>query len=250
VTLGHTPYTFGQFYFGNINPVTFTSGVTAARRVTVPAHGTATVGVTMGEPGWDDTTLYGGYVLFTPVGGGQRLDVPYGGFVGDYQAIDPIQGGGCSLPTLAHFGSATDSITCDTGQAPLTGFTAARTGGTWSQTKKDPVVLLWHLDHQVQNLTVTLLDAATGQPATQGGRNPVLYSVDGVARNSTETAVGGLVWDGRIAFTDNGNGKVHTKAAPAGSYKLLLTATKVKSLTDTRPNSTQSWTSPVITIGG
>ena len=210
MTLGHTPYTFGQFYFGNINPVTFT-GVSATRRVTVPAHGTATVGVTMAEPGWDDTTLHGGYVLFTQVGGGQRLVVPYGGFVGDYQDINPIQGGFCSLPTLAHLGSATDTITCDTGQAPLTGFTAARTGGAWS--KKDPVVLLWHLDHQVQNLKVTLLDAATGQPATQGGRNPVLYSVDGVARNSTEIAFGGFIWDGRIAFADNGNGKVHSKAA-------------------------------------
>jgi subtilisin family serine protease len=245
VTFGHSPYTFGQFFFGNL--VSFT-GVNAAGQVTVPAHGTATVGVTIGDPGWDPTTLYGGHLFFSPVGGGQQLVVPYAGFSGDYQAINPIQGGFCSLPTLAHLGSATDTITCDTGQAPLTGFTAARTGGAWS--KKDPVVLLWHLDHQVQNLTVTLLDAATGQPATQGGRNPVLYSVSGVARNSTEIAFGGFIWDGRIAFTDNGNGRVHSKATPAGSYKLLLTATKVKSLTDTRANQTQVWTSPVITIGG
>jgi minor extracellular serine protease Vpr len=246
VTLGHTPYTFGQFFAGNA--LSFT-GLTSGR-VTVPAGGVATVGVTIAEPGWDDTTLYGGYVLFTPVGGGQQLSVPYGGFVGDYQAIDPIQSGFCGLPTLAHLGSATDTITCDAGQAPLTGFTAARTGGTWSQTKKDPVVLLWHLDHQVQQLTVTLVDAATGQPATQGGRNPVLYQVSGVARNSTETAFGGFIWDGRIAFTDSGSGKVHSNATPAGSYKLVLTATKVKSLTDARDNQTQVWTSPVITIGG
>jgi minor extracellular serine protease Vpr len=246
VTLGHIPYTFGQFFFGN--NVSFT-GLTAGQ-VTVPAHGTATVGVTIGEPGWDDTTLYGGHLFFVPVGGGQQIVVPYGGFVGDYQAINPIQGGGCSLPTLAHLGSATDTITCDTGQLPLKGFTAARTGGTWSQPKKDPVVLLWHLDHQVQQLTVTLVDAATGQPATQGGRSAVLYQVSGVARNSTETEIGGFIWDGRIAFTDNGNGKVHGKSAPAGSYKLVLTATKVKSLTDTRANQTQVWTSPVINLGG
>jgi subtilisin family serine protease len=245
---GQYPFTFGTFFDTHL--VSFTVGGAAASTLTVPAGGTATVVATIAPrpDDWDDTAIYGGFLTFVP-SSGQVLRVPYAGFVGDYQdTITPVGGGGCSLPTLAHLGSATDTITCDTGQAPLTGFTAARTGGAWS--KHDPVVLLWHLDHQVQNLKVTLLDAATGQPASQGGRNPVLYSVDGVARNSTPIAFGGFVWDGRIAFADSGNGKVHSKATPAGSYKLLLTATKVKSLTDTRANKTQSWTSPAFTFGG
>ena len=249
---GEYPFTFGTFFDTHL--VSFTVGGAAASTVTVPANGTATVVASMAPrpDDWDDTAIYGGFLTFVPTSGStQLLRVPYAGFVGDYQtSITPITGGHCGLPTLAHLGSATDTITCDTGQAPLTGFTAARTGGTWSQTKQDPVVLLWHLNHQVQQLTVMLVDAATGQPATAGGRNPVLYQVSGVARNSTAIAFGGLVWDGRIAFADNGNGKVHTKAAPAGSYKLVLTATKVKSLTDTRANQTQVWTSPVINIGG
>jgi minor extracellular serine protease Vpr len=244
VTLGHMPYTFGQFFFGN--GVSFT-GLTTGR-VTVPAGGSATVGATIAEPGWDDRTLYGGFLSFTPVGGGQVLRVPYGGFVGDYQAIDPIQSGSCSLPTLAHFGSATDSIACDTGIAAITGFTAARTGGTWSQTKTDPVVLLWHLDHQVQQLTVTLVDASTLQPVTDGNRNPVLYQIDRVARDATPTGFGGFVWDGRSTFVDNGNGAAHTKAVPAGDYRLVLNAVKTKSLTDSRPNQAQTWTSPVISL--
>ena len=247
---GNYPYTFGTFFNGNT--VRYTADGAPATSVTVPASGTKTVSVSIQPPVdyWDDTAIWGGFLAFIPTSGStQVLRVPYAGFIGDYQTtITPIGGGNCGLPTLAHLGSATDKITCDAGNDPLTGFTAARTGGAWS--KKDPVVLLWHLDHQVQNLTVTLLDAATGQPATQGGRNPVLYSVNGVARNSTAVAFGGFMWDGRIAFADNGSGKMHSKATPAGSYKLLLTATKVKSFTDTRANQTQSWTSPTFTFGG
>ena len=247
---GSYPYTFGTYFMGNV--IRYTVDGAAASTVTVPAGGTRTVSVSI-QPFpdyWDDTAIWGGFLALIPTSGStQTLRVPYAGFIGDYQTtITPIGGGGCGLPTLAQLGSATDTITCDTGQAPLTGFTAARTGGAWS--KNDPVVLLWHLDHQVQNLTVTLIDAATNQPASQGGRNPVLYNVSGVARNSTAVAFGGFIWDGRIAFTDNGNGKVHSKATPAGSYKLLVTATKVKSFTDTRANQTQTWTSPAFTFGG
>jgi minor extracellular serine protease Vpr len=243
VNNGHLPYTFGQFFFGNVfsaNPAT----------VTVPAHGTASTTVTIQEPGWDDFSFYGGHVFFTPTSGStQQLVVPYAGFVGDYQGISPIASGNCSLPMLAHVGSSTDSITCDSGTPAITGFIGAPAGGTWSQPSKDPVVLLWHLDYQVQELTVTLVDASTGQPATTGGRNPVLFDVTGVSRNSTVNAFSGLVWDGTISFTDHGQkAATHRRAAPAGTYELVLTATKVKSFTDARPSQTQVWTSPAFTL--
>lgn len=246
---GVYPYTFGSFFAGHL--VSFKVDGSPAASVTVPANGTATVAATIAPQGpdfWDDTAIYGGFLTFSPTSGStQALRVPYAGFVGDYQGIDPIQSGSCSLPTLAHFGSASDSIACDKDIPAIAGFTAARTGGTWSQPLKDPVVLLWHLQHQVQQLTVTLVDAA-GNPVTAGNRNPVLYQVSGVPRNSTATAFGGFVWDGRSTFTDNGNGAAHSKAVPAGDYRLVLTAVKTKSLTDSRPNETQVWTSPVITL--
>ena len=248
---GHYPFTFGTFFAGHI--VSYIVGGAAATTVTVPAGGTTTITANIHPQGpdfWDDTAIYGGFLTFSPTSGStQQLRVPYAGFVGDYQtSITPIGGGNCGLPTLAHLGAATDKITCDTGQPALTGFTAARTGGTWSQPKQDPVVLIWHLDHQVQQLTVTLVNAATGQPAAQGGRNPVLYQVSRVARNATPNEIGGLVWDGRMAFTDNGGGNTHSNAAPAGDYKLVITATKVKALNDTRPNQTQVWASPTFTL--
>jgi len=246
---GVYPYTFGSFFDTHL--VAFKVGGVPATSVVVPANGSATVAATIAPRAddWDDTAIYGGFLTFSPTSGStQALRVPYAGFVGDYQSIDPIQSGSCSLPTLAHLGSATDSITCDKDIPAIAGFTAARDGGTWSQPKKDPVVLLWHLQHQVQQLTVTLVDAATGQPFTAGNRNPVLFQVSGVARNSTATAFGGFVWDGRSTFIDNGGGGAHTNAVPAGNYKLMVTAVKVKSLTDSTANRTQVWTSPVITL--
>jgi minor extracellular serine protease Vpr len=243
---GIYPYTFGTFFDTHL--VSFTVNGIPAASVTVPAGGSADVVATMTprpEDEWDPTAIWGGFLTFTPTSGStQRIRVPYAGFVGDYQKdIQAIQGGGCSLPALAHFGAATDTITCDTGVAAITGFTAARTGGTWSQPQKDPVVLLWHLQHQAVQLTVTLVDASTGLPFTQGNRNPVLYQISRVARNSTATSFGGFIWDGRAAF---GDGK--SKAVPAGDYKLVLTTVKPKSLTDTRANMTETWTSPVISL--
>jgi hypothetical protein len=175
--------------------------------------------------------------------------VPFAGFVGDYQStIDPIADGGCNLPILAHVGGSSDEITCAENVKPIKGFVAQPNGGAWPNPKQDPVVLIWHLDFQVQNLKVTLVDAPTGRPVTQGNRTPVVLNLDRVARAGGANDVDGLVWDGTSAFTDNGNAKLHFKAVPAGDYRLVLTATKVKAFNDTGPAQTQTWTSPVITL--
>ena len=57
----------------------------------MPAGGSATVDVTIScERGLPDKSLYGGYIVLTPAGGGQVLRVPYAGFKGDYQAIQVL----------------------------------------------------------------------------------------------------------------------------------------------------------------
>jgi Fn3-like domain (DUF1034). len=57
--------------------------------VLVPSGGTASVDVTIPRPdfGAANKVVYGGYIKFTPQGGGQILRVPYAGFGGDYQGI-------------------------------------------------------------------------------------------------------------------------------------------------------------------
>ena len=238
------PFTFGSFLTSV--PVAFSTNP-----VVVPANGSARVTVTLTAPtppALPEKSLYGGYINLVPSAGGTTLRVPFAGFVGDYQElIHPIGDGGCNLPMLAKAGAATDKIDCATGVPAITGLVGQPSGGTWAQPKQDPVVLLYHLDHQVALETVTLLDAATGQPFTQGNRIATLEANSLVRRNSAPNAFFAFVWDGTRAFA-TGNGKVQRKATPAGVYKLKFTITKVTALNDTRPAQTETWTSPAISL--
>jgi minor extracellular serine protease Vpr len=194
-----------------------------------------------------DRTLYGGFIVLTnAASSADKLRVPYLGFKGDYQEIPVIRDGGCNFPMLARFGSGTDKITCSPTRT-IAGLIGQPSGGIWEQPKQDPIVILYHFGHQSANYTFTLLDAATGEPVTVGGRNPIVESVDLVPRNSAATSFFGSVWDGTLAFT-TGNGKLQRKAAPGGVYKLRLTITKVKAFNDTRAAGTESWTSPAFTL--
>ena len=231
------PYTFGLA----LGPAASFPGGTS---VTIPAGGSANVAVNLNTAGAPTGTLFGGWVFAQSSTG--RVGVPFLAFAGNYQALPVITGGGCTLPTLAKFGGANDSITCDTGVAAIAGLTRQGAGAVYDQPKGDPIVVLYHFHHQSANYTLTLLDAA-GNPVTVGGRFPTIESVDLVARNSGPTSFFGSVWDGTLAFT-TGNGKVQRKAAPGGVYRLKLTITKVKAFNDSGPAGTESWTSPAFTL--
>jgi hypothetical protein len=239
------PFTFTPMA---ANPsVSFSQNGAAVASVTVPAHGSATLDVNIVPPGYPDGTIWGGYVRFV-LGGATKLRVPYAGYKGDYQSIVALGSGGCDLPMLAKIGGATDRISCPAPAPAINGLIGQPAGGSWPQPKSDPVVLLYHLDHQARAVQITLLDAATGEPVTQGHRNPVLQLNEFTPRNSIPTSFFAFVWDGTIAFADNGGGKVHRKAAPAGTYKLRLTLTKAQALNDTRPAGTETWTSPAFSL--
>jgi hypothetical protein len=109
----------------------------------------------------------------------------------------------------------------------------------------DPVVVLYHLDHQATNVTLTLLDA-TGQEMTQGNRNPVLQRIALHPRNSAATTFFAFVWDGMQAVSNRDS--TSRKATPGGTYRLRITLTKVKALNDSGPVQTETWTSPPIVL--
>jgi subtilisin family serine protease len=73
-------------------PIPFLPGgsVDAPASVTVPAHGSAEVDVTVSAPGFGlPDYQYGGYIVMTPDAGGlDTLRVPYSGYDGDYQELD------------------------------------------------------------------------------------------------------------------------------------------------------------------
>jgi minor extracellular serine protease Vpr len=239
-TTSNPPYTF----FALNNPganVTFSSA-----SVTLAPGETKQVTATINASGVPfELTLYGGYIVLTNAAAStEKLRVPYLGLKGDYQTLPVITAGGCNLPLLAKF-RAGSHITCPAA-ANIDDLEAQPAGAIWDRPKQDPIVVLYHFQHQSANYTLTLLDAATNQPVTVGGRIPVVESVDLVPRNSGATTFFGSVWDGTLAFT--AGGKVQRKAAPGGVYKLKLTITKVKSFNDTRAAGTESWTSPAFTL--
>jgi minor extracellular serine protease Vpr len=233
------PYTFGSF----VGPTASFSG---GASVTVGPGGSATFPVTVNATGLPEKALYGGFVVLTPTDGGAVLRVPYVGFRGDYQAIQVIGNAGCGMPLLARFGAVTDKIECTTPPRTIDGFIGQPAGGTWAQPKRDPVVVLYHFDHQAANVTLTLLDAATGQPVTQGNRSPVLQSIELHPRNSAATTFFAFVWDGTQAVSNRDT--TRRKTTPGGVYKLRITVTKVKALNDSRAAGTETWTSPALTL--
>jgi subtilisin family serine protease len=90
------PNTFTVGFFNAPASVVFSSS-----SVTVPAWGTAWVDVTItANAALADLSLYGGYIAFTPQGGGQAYRVSYAGLKGDYQSKQVLTSGGSGFPLV------------------------------------------------------------------------------------------------------------------------------------------------------
>jgi subtilisin family serine protease len=233
------PNTFAVVRAGLVSSATF-----SAPAVTVPAHGSASVSITATpNAAAPPNTLYGGYVVLTPVGGGVTLRVPYIGFNGDYQSIVALKDGGCALPGLFKKG-ASASTSC-AAAAPIAGYGAQPNGATYTMTGDDFPVLLYHLDHQVRTLRIQVLDAKTGQPVDRTYSDVDVEQY--LPRSSTPTGFFSFTWDGKRSFQDRGRGKWHRKAVGDGRYRLKLSV--LKALGDAaNPADWESWVSPVITL--
>ena len=191
----------------------------SAPTVTVPAGGSATVSVTItANAGLTDKSQYGGYVKFTPVGGGQAYTVPYGGFKGDYQSIQVMTGG---FPYL-------------TKQTATGGFTTDLPAAFTMQGADIPFVLL-HLNHQSRQLKMEVFNATSGKAWHAFAKDEYL------PRNSTATGFFAFPFGGQ---TIAGN-KVYT--VPDGSYVIKVSV--LKALGDANnPADWETWTSPAFTI--
>lgn len=213
------PNTFTPAFFNAPAGVVF-----SAPSVTVPAGGSATVDVTItANAGLADLGQYGGYVVFTPQGGGQTYRVPYAGIKGDYQSKAVLTSGGFGFPLL---GWSPDGVN----------FGLAAAGDVFTLQGFDIPYLLVHLDHQSRLFRVEVF-------AENGRAWHRAYNEDYMPRSSTSTGFFAFGLDG-TTFSGNGN---KTWTLPDGTYYAKISV--LKALGDSaNPAHWETWTSPMFVI--
>lgn len=211
-------------FFGSNAFVTFSSA-----SVFVPAGGTADVTATINPATGPVNGQYGGYIVFTPQGGGQAYRVPFAGFVGDYQGIQALTPTIYGFPWLAYLDGGFYNQLVDASD------------WTFTMQGDDFPYILIHFEHQVQVFKVEIFKA-NGQPVHPVFSNAMYETY--LPRNATATGFFAFAWDG-TRLHNNGNDNV--KVVPDGSYYLVVTALKANGDPD-NPAHWESWTSPVFNI--
>jgi minor extracellular serine protease Vpr len=233
-TAAGTVYPFNFSYLGGANTATFGSP-----SVTVPAGGSAAVNVNIQAGAWRDKSLYGGYVVLTPRGGGVTLRVPYVGFFGDYQSLPVLTAANCGLPAVFQVRAGSADACLGAGISRL-----GAAGATFSLRGADFPILLFHLNHQVRKLNIQVFKA------DGSAVHPVFNYVtqqDFLGRNSTATAFFEFDWDGTRSNDNGGGNGDHRKAVPNGRYILRLSVLKALGNT-TNSADWETFTTPPITL--
>jgi minor extracellular serine protease Vpr len=227
-------YPFNFSYLGGADTATFSSP-----SVTVGPGSSATFIVNITAGAWRDKSLYGGYVVLTPRGGGDTLRVPYVGFKGDYQSLPVLTSASCGLPAVFKLNASGSDACLGAGVQRL-----GAAGASFTLQGGDVPILLYHLNHQVRQLNVQVY-RADGSPvhpvfnyATQLGYLP---------RNSTATSFFEFDWDGTRSQDNGGGNGDHRKVVPNGTYVLKLSVLKALG----NPSNAADWetfTTPPITL--
>jgi minor extracellular serine protease Vpr len=193
--------------------------------VTVPPGGTATVAATITPATGPTKGQYGGYIVFTPQGGGQVYRVPFAGFVGDYQSIQALNAGpvpSVPMPWLAVLSNGSYYKLADP------------TDWTFTMQDTDVPYVLAHFDHQSRLFRVELFD-------TNGRSWHRAYNEDYMPRNSTATGFFSFPIDG-VTFAGNS-----TYTLPDGTYYAKISV--LKALGDSSNLAHwETWNSPMFVI--
>ncbi|GGL82832.1 hypothetical protein GCM10010840_20760 [Deinococcus aerolatus] len=194
--------------------------------VSVPAGGEAEVNVLITPPSRPAQGQYGGYVVLTSPTG-QAMVIPYGGFVGHYQALTVL--GDVSFDggrTFKNFPALYDPKTFEYYPEGLTppappAYTLedvqVRDDSGQLVTVLDAPQLLVHFGHQARRLTLELLDAGGHSLGTVFEQNYVGRSATAVYTDPNSDTFGFVGWDGTL---EGG------RPAPAGTYQLRLNVLK------------------------
>jgi subtilisin family serine protease len=193
----------------------------SASSVTVPAGGTATVTATVNPATAPSGGQYGGYIVFTPQGGGQLYRVPFAGYIGDYQARQVLTSGGYGFPQLGW-----------TPDGSSFGFAGA--GDVFTMQGFDIPYLLVHLDHQSRLFRVEIF--------SQNGKAwHRAYTEEYLPRNSTSTGFFAFPFDG----TTIAGSKLYT--VPDGTYYAVISVLKANGDAN-NPADWETWNSPLFVI--
>jgi hypothetical protein len=207
--------------------------------VTVSPGSSANVTVDIAAGAWRDRSLYGGYVVLTPRGGGATLRVPYVGFKGDYQSLPVLTSAGCGLPAVFRL-DATGADSClGNGISRL-----GAGGASFTLQGRDLPILLFHLNHQARKLTVQIYKA-DGSPV-----HPVFNyatQLSYLPRNSAPTSFFEFDWDGTRSQDNGGGNGDHRKVVPNGTYILQLRVLKALG-NESNPADWETYTSPPVTL--
>jgi subtilisin family serine protease len=210
---------------GVITPSFSTSNASvtfSAPSVTVPGFGKASVAATVTPATGPLNGQYGGYLVFTPQGGGQVYRVPFAGFVGDYQGIQVL------VPTTSGFPWL--SVLYAGRYYQLTD----PTDWTFTMVGTDIPYFLVHLEHQSRLFRIEVFD--------QSGKSwHRAYNETYMPRNSSATGFFAFPFD---SFTFAGH---KTYELPDGMYYAKLSV--LKALGDSsNPAHWETWTSPMFVI--
>jgi minor extracellular serine protease Vpr len=227
-TLGHQPAlstganTFTPQFLASFATVQFSAPTVSVGGRHHKHERDALIGVTITPPPQaDGGRLFGGYITFTPSDGGTVLRVPYAGYNGDYQAIQVFTLAG--FPLLA--------------KLTPTGFVPQPSGALFTMSADDVPFILLHLNHQVANLKLEVIDVATGRSLNFADDE------DFIPRNSAANSFFAFAWDGTTTRRPGGR----QRTVPNGTYRIDLSI--LKALGDPRnPLHFERWSSPNITI--
>jgi minor extracellular serine protease Vpr len=227
------PNTFTPSFFNAPSTVAF-----SAPSVAVPAGGTATVDVTISpNAGLPNRSMFGGYVVLTPQGGGQVYRVPFAGFKGDYQSIQVLTPTANGFPWLARLSACTilRGIDCFVGgtyqRVPPASSVFTMQSSEETDTSSYPYILA-HFDHQARRLRVDVFRVSDDKNMGQA------INLEYRPRNSTATNFFAFPWDGNVTKGNN------TDSAPDDVYYFKLTLTKALGDSSTQ----ETWTSPNFTV--
>ena len=200
----------------------------SASSVTVSPGGSALVDVTFtAEPTLPDRSIYGGYIVLTPQGGGAVYRVPFAGFKGDYQSTQVLTPTANGFPWLAQLVGSSY-------------FNRNATGATYTMVGSDIPYFLMHLDHLSRRIRLEAFDAKTGKAWHR------VSDDEYVTRNSAPGSYFAFTWNG-TTFTGKGKNANQWYQVPNGRY--IVKVSVLKALGDeNNPAHWETWTSAVITI--